>query len=499
MVDSPEAGSVLVSRFEEGHDKGPDRVALMVNGRSFTYAELRSRAMRLAERVLRTTPAPRRLGLLVPPGENLYVGLLAVLYTGAALVPLNTDSPRSRVQAMADSAEVCALVAEDPDVTSSWPGRRPPVVPVGTGEEEERKGLPALPASSAGSIAYILFTSGSTGRPKGVPISRENIDFYLETVRNRYSFTPDDVFSQTFTITFDLALFDLFAAWQAGARVVPVPPGAYLDLPGFLETHGVTVWFSTPSTIPLVRRGGGLGHGSLPTLRWSLFCGEALPLKDALDWRNAAVNSTVENLYGPTELTVSCSVHRWSEEGPPDSYVNGVVPIGRMHDGHDHVLIDEDSRPVPDEGELCVSGPQMFAGYLDPSDDEGRFLHHEGRRWYRTGDRVRRLAEGGLAYLGRTDHQVQIRGARIEPAEIECALRDLPGVEEAVTIALGRRLLSFYTGRPCPESELRAGLGLVLPAYMMPSGIGHIDGFPLNANGKVDRARLGEIAEERRL
>jgi acyl-CoA synthetase (AMP-forming)/AMP-acid ligase II len=232
----------------------------------------------------------------------------------------------------------------------------------------------------------------------------------------------------------------------------------------------------------------------MPTLRYSLFCGEPLLRQDAADWQAAAPCSRLENLYGPTELTISCSVHRWDPATSPERCVNDIVSIGTLHPDHRCVLIDADGQPDPEWGELCVTGPQMFTGYLDPTDNEGRFVTHDGERWYRTGDLVRWLPGGELAYLGRRDHQVKVHGVRIELAEVEWGLRSCAGVTDAVAVALDGELYAFYLGEPTPSATLIEELGTFFPRYLIPLRYQHLDEFPLNANRKTDRPALAARA-----
>ncbi|EEP74799.1 non-ribosomal peptide synthetase [Micromonospora sp. ATCC 39149] len=348
-------------------------------------------------------------------------------------------------------------------------------------------------------VAYILFTSGSTGRPKGVRITHGNTAHYFRQLDARYDFAPQDVFSQTFELNFDCALFDLFSAWGAGATAVAVPAPAYRELPAFLAGAGVTVWFSTPSAIDLVRRMGGLTPAALAGLRWSFFAGEALQCRDAADWQRAAPHSTLENLYGPTELTITVTAHRWAGADSERLAVNGVVPIGVLHEGHDRLLLGDDGERDDREGELCVAGPQLAAGYLDPADEAGRFLHRAGRRFYRTGDRVRRVAGDQLLYLGRRDFQVQVQGQRVELAEVEHALRAC-GAYDAVAVGVpgqaSTELFAFYTGTPVPVVDLVRRLRELLPDGVIPRHYRHMAEFPLNGNRKVDRARLADRARE---
>jgi amino acid adenylation domain-containing protein len=350
--------------------------------------------------------------------------------------------------------------------------------------------------ASPDDVAYILFTSGSTGRPKGVPVLHSNIGAYLEFVHDRYEFTSADVFSHTFDLTFDPAMCDLFAAWGSGGVAVFVPQHAYSSLARFIARHEITVWHSGPTVISLVRRVGGLRAGCFPTLRWSLFCSEPLLAADAADWSAAASNCTLDNTYGPTETTITCTVHRWRPESSPRRSVNGVVPIGAIYPGNECLVYDAHTDSEAAVGELCVAGSQVFPGYLDPADDEGRFLERNGRRWYRTGDLVRCLDGGEYAWLGRTDHQVKIRGVRIELPEVEHAVRRLSGVRAAIAVAVRGELVVFCIGDERPVGELTDELGTFLPRALIPHRFLFVDEFPLSTNRKIDRKVLTARAEQ---
>ncbi|KAB2346139.1 AMP-binding protein [Actinomadura rudentiformis] len=500
----------LHARFMRGLGKAPRQVAVRVGADSLTYEELHERAALWAGALLASADErPRQVGVLAAKSLDAYAAVLAALYAGATVVPLNPGFPAARIRRMLEFADVSAVVADErgldalPHVLDA--GFAPPVLAAG-GRMPVSAVAAQVPVTAAGAlsepcavrgddVAYVLFTSGSTGRPKGVPITHGNMAHYFGLLDRRYDFNADDVFSQTFDLNFDCATFDIFCAWGAGAAVHAVPPQAYRDMPAFVEERGMTVWFSTPSAISLVRRLGGLGAGTMPSLRWSFFAGEALRCADAAGWQEAADGSTVENLYGPTELTVTVTGHRWDPEISPGLGVNGIVPIGRPHDGHDHLLLDEHDG----EGELCVAGPQLTPGYLDPADNEGRYLERDGRTWYRTGDRVRCLGNGELAYLGRLDSQVQVQGVRVELPEIEHALRGCDGVEDAVVVlgestAGGDELVAFYTGARTGPGELAARLRETLPAAIVPRRYRYLRDFPLNSNRKIDRRSLAAEA-----
>ncbi len=514
------AGPALYARFLRGLAVSPGRAAIRVGTQTVSYEAAHELALRWAGALVAASPAPpRAVGVLAGKGVESYVGLLAALYTGATVVPLHPDFPAIRTKRMLELAGVSALLADERGLAvlaeMSAAGTDIPVLAPGhssgNGSSAGCAGFRMIPLRQGDSLgqprpvrgsdtAYMLFTSGSTGRPKGVPITHGNTHHYFELLDKRYDFTADDVFSQNFDLNFDCAMFDLFCAWGAGASVHAVPAPAYRNMPAFLAEHGMTVWFSTPSSIPLIRRMAGLTQDAMPTLRWSLFAGEALQAADAADWQAAASRSTVENIYGPTELTVTVTGHRWLPRTSPGLCVNGLVPIGTVHEGHDYLLLTAAGALAGTEGELCITGPQMTAGYLDPEDNRGRFLQRDGRTWYRTGDRVRRLHNGELIYLGRLDAQVQLHGLRVELAEIEHALRGCAGVRDAVAVtrsaASGAELVVFYTGTPAPAAQLAGQLRRILPPGMLPRQYRHLDELPLNSNRKIDRSRLARDAAE---
>ncbi|MFI5783826.1 AMP-binding protein [Nocardia sp. NPDC051570] len=501
----------LVERFRRGLEVSADRPAIRVEGDSLTYAQLDERALILAGALLAgQVRPPTAIGVLAGKSLSGYAALLAGMYTGITVVPLQPAFPVVRTKAMIEAAGVDVLVADEESAAALAELRSVGVdLPVlictpgrdGAGDipVDSAQALTAPRATKPEDFAYILFTSGSTGRPKGVPVTQGNCAHYFGLLDDRYDFEPDDVFSQTFDLNFDCAMFDLFCGWGAGATVQALPTTAYRNLPEYIVAQGITVWFSTPSAIALARRTSGLAAASLPSLRWSFFAGEALHHRDAADWYGAASDSVIENIYGPTELTITVAAHRWRPAAPTADRL-GTVPIGAIHAGHDYLLLDADGDADRVEGELCIAGPQLTPGYLDPDDDIGRFFDRHGRRYYRTGDRVRRDVEGQLTYLGRKDSQVQVHGIRIELAEVESALRGCAGVQDAVAVAVAvdgsAELAVFYTGAPTSQADLARELRGTLPGAVVPRRYTHLIEFPLNSNRKVDRRELARRAAD---
>ena len=523
------AGASLGACFLEAAAAHPDRVALDVAGASRTYRELAELAGRIAS-VLSTTDRPRpRLGaVFAARSEVAYAGVLGTLISGAGYVPLNPKFPPARnghmlavsgsrtlvlgaecvalagdvlahaaeplliVAPTASNAELAALAARHP--SHRW-----------LGADDVRAAAPitTAPAVDPAEIAYLLFTSGSTGAPKGVMVAHANVLPHLDAMWRRYAIAPDDRFSQTFDLTFDLSVFDMFTCWGRGASLHCVPAEQLAAPDDFVRAHALTVWFSVPSLGMMLRNLRRLSPDAFPTLRWSLFCGERLPADVASAWQIAAPRSTVENLYGPTEATIACTLYRW-HAGSPAECVDGTVPIGEPYPGMTAAIVDDDLREVArgERGELCVKGPQVTHGYWrDPDKTRERFVAmpwYAGpdNRWYRTGDLAYVDAGGRLIHCGRNDDQVKLRGFRIELPEVEHAIRTAADTSFAVVLPYpsnryGLQGLTAVVARsPRTEDEILDGAKATLPEYMVPGRVVFVDDLPLNANGKIDKQAL---------
>lgn len=487
-----------------------DQIALEVAGERFSYTELDALARGLAGVLIdEHGGVPARIGLLAARCPLAYAGYLAAQRLGATVVPLNPAFPAARNAAITRAAHLDLVLAQQ-----DTPGQDPLPAPVVRADARlatcDYGSAPALPSSTAGpgDLAYILFTSGSTGTPKGVPIQHRNVSAYLRHVIPGYGLGPGARLSQVFDLTFDPSVRDMFIAWGSGATLVVPSSNDVLAPARFVKRARLTHWCSVPSVVSLAMRLRGLAPGSMETLRWSVFCGEALTLGQAEAWRAAAPNSALANAYGPTEATITCTEYRLPEQVSRwPRPANGTVPIGTVYPALEALIVGDDGTRSAD-GELCVRGSQRFPGYLDPADNIGRFVVFDGARasaydgsaplteqhWYRTGDRVR--VEGGqLVHHGRLDHQVKIRGYRVELGEIEAALRAQPGVRDAFVVAVAGLdgaldLEAAYTGVTQDAEVLLAGLRAKLPSYMVPRGVTAFERLPLNPNGKVDRAAL---------
>jgi amino acid adenylation domain-containing protein len=506
----------------------PDNVALELGEQRVTYAGLWERAAKISHALNdclgATSPV---VALLASRSVSAYSGIIGILASGRGYVPLNPKFPVERNLAMLNASRCdavivgseCAAMAKDllqrvtrpiialtPDPDYSLDASDSVTV---LGAADMRVAADAREPDVPGSAtAYLLFTSGSTGVPKGVAVSQANVSVYLNYAGQRYELTPEDRCSQNFDLTFDLSVHDLFLCWDAGATLCPFPPESALCPAVCVDEQKLTVWFSVPSVALFASKLGLLEADAFPSLRWSLFCGEALTAPIASAWQAAASNSVLENLYGPTEATIAITHYRWDKERSPQASLNGVVPIGWPFAGQECRVVRDDLSPtgVGEPGELCLGGSQVTAGYLDdPEKTRQQFVHlpSSDKTWYRTGDLVKQGDDGCIYYLGRRDHQVKINGYRVELQEIDLVLREAADTDLAVAIpwpvegANAAGIVAVLWGtNSSNDADLIARCQQKLPKYMVPTRIHRLQEVPLNANGKIDRRKIADLLSE---
>lgn len=511
----------------------PNHIALVVGQNEWTYKELFSTASRWAN-CIKENCDNKRVGIFGYKSETSYIGVLASLLAGATFVPLNPNFPVSRTQTMIQEANLDAIIVGDEcldffNIIMSDENIFIPLVLFPTCATEKKYnnslstytktqlerypqlGRNEMEIQTKESIAYILFTSGSTGNPKGVPITHANVVHFLKINQEKYNITAEDRLTQTFDQTFDLSIFDLFMAWSNGATLCSMSPMQLISPHRFIEEKGITIWFSVPSIITLLRKQRILKEGTLSKLRLSLFCGEPLH-KDAVEsWRIAAPNSVIENLYGPTELTIACFSYLWEGNHSEKECVNNIVPIGKPYKGLEYKVVNDQLLPVKDGeiGELCVTGAQTFPGYLNNSQLSKEKLIHlsskeeEEKIYYRTGDQVKVLPSGNLSYVGRVDHQAKVNGYRVECGEVEGVLMVEKNVLSAAVLpwpfenGVSKGLVAFVVGDDIVANDIIVRMREKLPSYMIPKKIYGLNKMPLNINGKIDRKQLYELLENK--
>ncbi len=469
--------------------RAPEAIALEASGVRWSYARLAREAAGVARLLVGLGAGPEvRVGICRPRDARLVAGLLGILEAGAAYVPLDPALPTERLRAIVEDSGA-SFVLTDPDLAGRFEGLAARVVIAGPDLEAEPQ-IAVVPVEP-NRLAYAIFTSGSTGRPKGVAIGHGSACALVAWAHRQ--FVPavwNGVLAAT-SIGFDLSIFELFAPLAAGGRVVLVENA--LALADLGDEAGVVLVNTVPSAMAELIEAGAIPK----TVTTVCLAGEPLPGR-LVDRLYAAGVDSVYNLYGPTEDTTYSTFCR-VEPGA------GEPPIGRPLPGGRAYVVDRKGSPVPIgvAGELLLGGVGLARGYLGRPDlTAERFVPDglsglAGERLYRTGDLARWRIEGDLEYLGRIDHQVKVRGYRIELGEVEAALRDLPGVREAVVVArgegAGRRLIAYLVGAVAMDAESRvAALRRRLPEYMLPAETVWLPALPLTPNGKIDRRALPE-------
>ena len=505
VVDGFNATSVdggtatFVKRFERQVENDPARIAVTFDGASLTYQELNDRANQLARHLRAQGVAlAQKVGVCLPRSLDLLVTLLAIQKTGAAYVPLDPGFPADRLTQMLADSGATALVTSGDAAESLTVADSVTVLDVASAAPTIARLNPANLDDSgptAADPAYVIYTSGSTGTPKGVVVSHGGLANLLDSMARVPGLAANDALAAVTTISFDIAGLELYLPLIVGARIEIVSAETAADGPELLAhitACGATVLQATPVTWRLLIEAGWQGH---PQFR--AFCGgEALP-RDLADQLLDRVGA-LWNLYGPTETTIWSTAER-VEKG-------SAISIGRPIANTQVYVVDQSGDPVPIgiPGEIWIGGAGVALGYhRRPELTADRFIADAfcpdpGARLYRTGDMGRWRADGRLDHLGRLDHQVKVRGFRIEPGEIEAVLATHPAVRQAVVIAREAgpgllRLVAYVVYRPGEDltvSDLRRFLRRQLPEYMVPSVVVSIDAVPLTPNGKLDRARL---------
>lgn len=488
----------------------PEAPAVRSGDEVLDYAGLWRRSGALARELFRHGVQPGdHVALCLSRGPDLIPAVLGVLRAGAGYVPLDPGYPAARLEFMLGDCGAAVLLADGtgPELPAAATVRVDQIAMPQEDPEADTAHL-ATPEGPA----YLIYTSGSTGVPKGVPTRHDALLNRLLWMAREYQVGPGDVLVQKTPVSFDVSVWELFLPAMTGATVVVPQPGLHRDpraLAQLFAAEGVTVAHFVPSMLAEFvrdltggreddRAGVSSGHtvpGSRqPTLRLLVCSGEALPAPLLRSTTNALPGVRVDNLYGPTEAAVDVS---WWHGDPSAEHPGERVPIGRPIDNVRLYVLDATREPVLPgvRGRLHIGGVAVSGGYHGrPELTAERFVDTRFGRLYDTGDLAAWRTDGALDYLGRSDDQVKIRGQRIEPGEVEAALRAQPGVRDAAVVA-----------RPVSSAAVREDLSLVayvvgrcdltvladqLPAHLLPSHVVLLDRLPLTANGKLDRAAL---------
>lgn len=508
----------------------PEKLAVWARGQSITYRGLEERSNQLAH-LLRQQGVRKgdRVGIYFPKCVESVVAMLGVVKAGGVYVPLDPHAPAERIgyiiancgirglitradkrqgldQATLDGLEFSVLVDDGPNSLEAST-----TIPWSMLAEYPADSAPAVTLTGT-DLAYILYTSGSTGRPKGVMLSHQNALTFVEWGAEKFRITSNDRLTNHAPLHFDLSVFDVYNALEAGASLYMVTEDLALfpsRLASFVETQEITIWYSVPSALTLLLLHAELKAEKLQALRMILFAGEVFPMKYLRQLANRLPHVGLYNLYGPTETNV-CTYYKVERERLAEM---DKLPIGIACENTEVFAVNDDDEIVAQPGctgELYVRGSTVTCGYWGDAEKTAktvvpnRFQHNFEEKMYRTGDLVELGEDGNYYFLGRRDSMVKSRGYRIELGEIESALLSHPAVKEAVAVALpddivGSRITAVVAPNngSCPlAAELQQYCGTRIPKYMIPEAIEFRTELPKTSTGKIDRVQL---AQERSL
>jgi len=513
--------SSLHALLEAAADRSGGDVAVVDSDRSLTWAELDTRANRIANVLQAEGVRPGdRVVLRLTKSTHSIAAAYGIMKCGAAYVPLDVTEPADRSRAaIVDAGATVAIV--EPARKGPWDAVTDAglqmILNLGSTEKEAPAGVRILQASdvelasgdrpglevSSDDLAYMLYTSGSTGRRKGVMLTHGNSLAFVEWAAACVNLTADDRLSSHAPMHFDLSVFDFYSAALTGASTWIVPKTASMfpaSLATFLAEHRITVWYSVPTVLRLLCERGGMSPGDLPDLRTVVFAGEVYPPGKLTELMTLLPHADYWNWFGPTETNVCTAYHVTEPPGERPS-----IPIGQPASGAEAFVVDENAQQVEPgtQGELLISGPTVHAGYWGDPERTAQTIvahpHDPGRRAYLTGDLVVLDQNGDFIFAGRRDHQIKTRGYRVELGDVEAFLQQQEGVQEAVVVAVPNEqfthlLHAFVIAsedlRPVLVKAARGGL----PSYMAPATITCMATLPRTLNDKVDRQALAAKA-----
>jgi amino acid adenylation domain-containing protein len=491
---------VLHELFEEQVEKTPDNLAVIFKDTKLTYRELNERSNQLARRLRERGVRPDQIvGLMVNDNSiEMIIGMISILKAGGAFLPIDPDFPKERIEYMIEDSNIAVLLTQGKlrdeirfegevinlDNQSSFTG--------------DYSNLEKINQSS--DLAYVIYTSGSTGRPKGVQIEHTSIVNQIFGLEKTYTFDSSLHHILLAPITFDPSVQQIFLPLTSGGKLFLVPKSTKHNLKElweFIVSNRIDIVNTVPSLMNVLLDHVD-GYDGLH-FKYIILAGELFSKNLYLRLKESLFAEKIINIYGPTEATINTTLYECKLEE-----VNGTIPIGKPLMNYNVLILDKRQNllPIGVPGEICISGVGLARGYLNNAElTSEKFVANPftpGERMYRTGDLGRWTADGNIEFLGRIDHQVKVRGIRVELGEVETSLAQHPGVKETVVIdqeghAGNTRLVAYVV--PNQEQiltidELRLFLKEKLPGYMVPSAFVIMDALPLTPHGKVDRRAL---------
>lgn len=504
--------SSLKDVFEHNVELYSDNSAVCYEDTNLSYEQLNSEANKMAHYLSRQGVSSGNLvGLSLERTHNVIISILALYKLGAAYVPLDTSYPIQRNQLILDDAKIQIIIAEQKTVGKLPGGDRITINLDKVSNDIQNESTNNLSIKVKKSdTAYVIYTSGTTGKPNGVMITHSNVLSLLDASCRKFEFSENDVWTMFHSYAFDFSVWELWGALAFGGKLLVVPYWISRDTEKFynlVSKHNVTVLSQTPSAFYQFSKVDQQKNTNL-NLRYIIFGGEALNFRALKNWVSKHGDKSPElvNLYGITETTVHATMQKINSE----QITAGKSLIGSPLNHLNLYLLDEKMNLVEDGlvGEIYLSGTGLSKGYLHNTElTNKRFVRSpfntDGATLYKTGDLARRISKNSLEYLGRSDHQIQIRGHRVELGDIRAALCEIKHITDAAVILQNENdeenLVAYLVvekNQNIDISDIRNDLNKSLPLYMIPQQYIHVEAIPLTQNGKVDKRKLVQLGKE---
>ncbi len=501
----------MLEKVRQSVEKFSEWNAFNINGKNYTYSQFAQHVSNIRALLEEKFKSGEKLiGVIVNSAGDIetYASLYGCLFAGLGYVPINPKNPLARNNSILEQTNIKTILCSNFNTAVIEIAKANEVNIINTSELPQVPINLELPDADENEIAYLLFTSGSTGVPKGVPITRANLNAFVEAFfKLGYNVNENDRFMQMFELTFDFSVVCYTVPLCAGACVCTVPSDGikFANVYTTLEEQEITFACMVPSVLTYLRP--YFDDIKLEKLKYSLFCGEMLLDEIAEAWSACTPNAEIINAYGPTEATVFCMIHKWQKDKTQRKIYNDGVCIGKSMEDMEAVVVDESLNILHEneKGELCLSGKQLTPGYWkDGKKNSQSFfnIHLNGieKIFYKTGDIAFIDSDGDFMYAGRIDNQVKIQGFRIELAEIEHFAREFVKGYNVAAVGyqnnIGTMQIHLFVENYNGSTEgIEEYLKSKIPDYMVPSVITIISSFPLSANGKVDRKELKIIGQ----
>lgn len=479
--------------------KDSSDVAFCIRDKVYSYAQLFDAAEQIYDIV--ENLSENIIGLYATDDIRTYASIIALWTCGKTYVPLNPNQPKDRHVDVVTSVGTHYILSADNKYDISLDGVNMLSTKDVVVSGYVRKDTMSIKQVDDSALAYIIFTSGSTGKPKGVLLTRSNVAAFIDSMDNvGLDITSTDKCLQPFDLTFDFSVSGYVIPLVKGASIYTIPQKAikFSYIAGLLEDYHLTVLQMVPSMVRNMLP--YMDELELESIRYNIFCGEALTGKVLKAWHEGNQNMVSYNMYGPTEDTVFCTYYKIDKSNianPLSS--NDIINIGKTFVNSGLLLLDDNDQIIKDkdiEGELCLCGSQLTPGYwMNEKENKAKFLDINGERYYRTGDLCYYGDDQNLMYVGRKDFQVKINGFRVELGEIENRYSEISGGRFAVVMPFvneqdNTELAIIIEGKEYDFKDHKAQLANELPPYELPAKWLFIKSIPLNANGKVDRKAI---------